>query len=162
MFPALEILTPAALADPEVHQPDFSQPVNVNVLRLDVPVNYLARVDVFQGPSRLTRDPQPLGNVPRPTAFDRRPQAFALDELHHHVRTNLPALDDVFAKIVDGNDVFVLDVGRQPRFLQESLPSVRIGHRLFRQQLNGNTAPQHGVRSPVDVRHSPPPRNSST
>ena len=122
----------------------------MDVLRLDVAVDDLLGMDVFERSGDLQGDPQ-LIRVAR-----RSSPALMASRRSWPTRNSITMNGRAvfLAEIEDLDDVLVLDIAGHTRFLEETRFGLRIGAALFRQNLYRDGAADHGVLRPVDVRHA--------
>ncbi len=81
-------------------------------------------------------------------------QGLALQVLHHHERLN-GAVGIVFADVVDGADVRMIERRGSPRFALEALQGLGVPSQLVGQEFERHPAAQPAVVSRVDHPHTP-------
>ncbi len=121
----------------------------MHVIRLDVAMNDVLRVDMFEGARDIERDAQLVAHIACRAVLDGVLQVLTLQKLHHHERSAL----GIFAEIVNTDDVFVRDVAGQTRLLQETRFGFFVGAAFFGQDFDRHRAADHGVERFIDARH---------
>ncbi len=119
------------------------------VRRLDVAVDQAARVGGGQAEGDLTADARRLADRRAVAGAQPLLQAAPAQQLH---RQEWHAA--VFADLVDGDDVIVLDLRRRPRLAQEALAGRRLLRLRRQHHLQGNAAVQGGILSEEDHAHA--------
>ena len=126
-----------------------------DVLGLDVAVDDALRVRRVERAQHLAREAE--GVVHRKLAFpgEAVPERLALDEGHHEVE-HLAIVQRHAAAVVHGQDVRMLQPGRDGDFAQEALAADG-GRHLRLEHLDGDAAPVLQVVGEVDDGHAPAP-----
>ena len=148
LFPGPVLLPADDVGQAEIQHPDAAVPGDLDIFRLEVPVQDAVLVGLFQG---LGNGPgHALGLLqPRRRLLDALAQGLALQVLQGHVGGAL-----VLPSSVDGDDVGVVEAGRGPGLEDEPVhgllgaDAVRVDH------LEGHLAPQLGVPGQVDLPHA--------
>ena len=137
------------LGDAEIHQLDLARTVDVHVVGLDIPVDDLPGVNVFERAGDIERDAQPVGHIAGMVVADGVAEVLAHQEFHHDERAAL-----LFAVIVNADDVLVLDVAGHARFLKETRLGFGVLAGLGREDFDGHLPADGGIPRAVDVGHS--------
>ena len=82
-------------------------------------------------------------------ALDAARRALGVEQLHHHVAAAI-----VFAGVVDGDDVGVVESARDLGFAHEALDDLGLVHQLIGQKLDGDLAPERCVFAFIDRTHA--------
>ena len=134
------------LRDAEVHDQRVATGEH-HVVGLDVAMDHAERVRVRERVGHLAEDAHRLGDRKLADTIEPRAQRLAVD-VRHHVEEK--ALDG--ARVVEGQDMRVRQLGRDFDFPEKSLGSER-GGELGTEHLDGDLAPVAHVVGEVDGRH---------
>jgi hypothetical protein len=83
------------------------------------------------------------------SAIEDGAKAFALEKLRNQKGSAI-----VFADVVDGENVGMIERGNGLRFLLETAKAIRIMIERFREDFQGDIAPEPSVASTVDFAHA--------
>ena len=138
----------ARLADAEVHD-----------LRAAVLGQHdVARLQIAVDDARIVRDRQTVGDLAgdldharglQPLPLDRAVERLPGDELHDDER---PAVQ--VADVVDGDDVRVVEQGRQPRLARQALGRDAVRRQLVGDELDGDEPAQARIARLIDLSHA--------
>ena len=145
---------PARLADAEVHD-----------LRAAVLGQHdVARLQIAVDDARIVRDGQAVGDLAgdldharglQPLPLDRAVERLTGDELHDDER---PAVQ--LADVVDGDDIRVVEQGRQPGLTREALGRDVVRRQLVRHELDRDEPAQPRIARLVDLSHAAGPEGA--
>jgi len=111
------------LRDAEVHELDHLRAllgsVEVDVLRLQVPVDDPRRVRLVERPRDLLQDLERVSGRERAPPLEARPEVLAVEELHDHEGRTVELRGDV--GVGDAHDVVARDLGGGARLTAEAL-----------------------------------------
>ena len=124
-------------------------PVEEDVLGLDVAMYDALVVSVLEGVAHLCHDADIWSSLSG-TGLHQLPQVLAGHELHHEV-----AEPSGLAKVVDSDDIRVIEPGQGTRLAAEALGESRVASNFWRQHLDGHQAVERGLPRPVDRSHAP-------
>ena len=119
-----------------------------DVARLDVAVDDALSMSVVQRVRHFARDAKGLGSRDRAAPHDAIPERLPFDVRHHVVQEPVG-----FTRIVERQDVRVLQPGRDLDLSKESLRADRLGE-LRTQDLDGDGTLVLQVRGQVDRSHA--------
>jgi hypothetical protein len=144
------------LGEPEVAQEDaLGGPArDQHVGGLDVAVEEPARVGEVERRADLRDDARGARGLEPPVARDQRLQVGALDPAHGDVE-----LAVLLARVVDGDDVGVVERGDRAQLALEALAVVGLEGVVGRDQLERDGAPERELGGAVDDAHAAPPRH---
>jgi hypothetical protein len=120
-----------------------------NVGGLDVPVNNACRVSRVESVSDFDCLCEKLLNFRR-TPADSMLQRHAIEKLHGDER-----MTGMFADLIDGADVGMIQRGRRARFTAKALQGLGVLLQMIGQEFQGHEAAQFDILSFVDHTHAP-------
>jgi hypothetical protein len=136
------------LREAEVQDHGLPPPGHEDVRRLDVAVDDPLGVGGVESVGELDAEIEQRV-VLRGSRRDAVPEGLALEPLHADEGLAL-----VLADVVDGADVRVVEGGSGPGLALESLPGLAVGEQAFREELEGDAAPEPRVLGLVDDAHA--------
>ena len=147
--------------DAKVHDLDLAVRRQHDVARLDVAVHQVVRVRVLEGGQDARHDLDGLvdrnGRTVGDQVLDRVPLDVLHDDVRHRDRTAGRILDDLLARVVDGDDVRVIQRRCRLRFATEARLEDRVLRQIAAQHLDCYDARQASVEAQVDFGHSASP-----
>ena len=148
-----EPLRSGVFHDAEVGQEDtVRRRLDQDVRRLDVAVHEIALVCRVERACGLLEDVERSTDVERAFTLDQRLQVSALDIAHRDEELTVRV-----ARVVDRDDVRVVDLRCAPRLALETLAEALVLAQGGREELEGNLPPQPHVFGQVDDAHPSPP-----
>ena len=134
--------------DSEVGDFDPALGVHQNIFRFDIPVQDTLVVNILQCVANLGDDRQGLLGR-KLTCLHGLAEIDAIHELHHQKEKR-----SGLAKVMDGDDVRVVQLGEQSALAGDPFGKGRIGGQFFGEDLKGDIAFEFGLSDTVDEAHS--------